>query len=87
MSRRYLKLSRHHFLTGAAATLAAVLTASACLVNALADRPVWSIAGGCATALFAFICTLEFCEAARCLRIAARWNQWDRRDLPPLETR
>jgi len=83
MSHRYLKLSRYHAFTGAAAALAGVLATTAAFVNALAERPAWAIAAGCAVALFAFIATLEFCECLRCLRIAARWNAWDRRDLPP----
>lgn len=85
MSRRYLKLSRHHAFTGAAAALAGVLATAACFVNALSERPAWAILAGCGVALCAFAAVLEFCECVRCLRIAARWEKWDRRDLPPHE--
>ena len=83
MSTRYLKRSRHHALYASISGLLVVMTTTACIVNALAERPAWAIAAACGTALFLFIATLETCESLRCLKIAARWNVWDRRDLPP----
>lgn len=83
MSSRYLKRSRHHACIAAATGLLVVLFTAAGVVNALAERPAWAIAASCATALCAFIATLEARESLRCLQIAARWDGWDRRDLPP----
>lgn len=83
MSTKYLRRSRHHAFFALCAGLVMTLLAAASVVQGLSDHPGWCIAGGCASVLFLVITILESMESLRCLRIASRWEQWDRRDLPP----
>lgn len=75
---RYFRLARRHAAQGVIAGIMAILLAAWSFTAALSEEPGWSIAAACACVLAVFISTLETSESLRCMRIAARWERWDR---------
>lgn len=82
MTARYYRLARRHAFYASLTTVLGVIAITLAVVGYASERFDIFFAGIAATISLGFVAVTQTLEAIRCAEIAAKWDMWDRRDLP-----